>query len=161
MAISSTSSRSIRAAVLAAAAVFGTCAAHSGVEFPACSQSLINGTWQANFYLAQVNHGFSCAIDVSSDGTLSFGNCTTAKSVTITKPPSGTLKIDRSCHVTGSITYDFSDDQWGGGPAQESLSLWRSLDGSRLSGNRHFVCCDGIGAIPQDWVVPFELVAGQ
>jgi len=135
--------------------------ANSGVQLPTCSQSMITGIWQANFYLAQVNHGFSCPIGVSSDGKLSFGNCTTAKNMTITQAPSGTLKIDQTCHVVGSITYDFSDDQWGGGTAQESLSLWRSLDGSRLSGTRHFVCCNGIGAIPQDWVVPFELIAGQ
>ena len=38
-------------------------------------------------------------------------------------------------------------------------SLWRSSDESRLSGTRHFVCCDQVGGIPQDWVVPFELVA--
>src|ERR1700724_3258555 len=96
--------------------------ANSGMELPTCSQFMIKGSWQANFYLAQVNHGFFCPIGISSDGTLSFGNCTTAKNVTITRPPSGTLKIDRTCHVVGSITYDFSDDQWGGGPAQETFS---------------------------------------
>ena len=129
------------------------------MKFPTCSQSSIEREWLANFYLAQVNHGFSCPIGISSDGTLSFGNCATAKNVTIARPPSGMLTIDRTCHVVGSITYVVTDDQWGGGTAQESFSLWRSSDGSRLSGTRHFVCCDQVGGIPQDWVVPFELVA--
>ena len=80
------------------------------------------GEWQANFYLAQVNHGFSCPIGISPDGTLGFGNCITAKNMTIVQPPSGILTIDRNCHVVGSITYGFSDDQWGGGVAQESFS---------------------------------------
>ncbi len=133
----------------------------SGMKLPTCFQSLIEREWQANFYLAQVNHGFSCPISISSDGTLGFGNCVTAKNVTIVQLPSGMLTINRTCHVIGSITYGFADDQWGGGLAQESFSLWRSSDGSRLSGTRHFVCCDQVGGIPQDWVVPFELVAGQ
>jgi hypothetical protein len=131
----------------------------SGVKFPTCSRSSIEREWLANFYLAQVNHGFSCPIGISLDGTLRFGNCATAKNVTIARPPSGMLTIDRACHVVGSITYVFTDDQWGGGTAQESFSLWLSSDGSRLSGTRHFVCCDQVGGIPQDWVVPFELVA--
>ena len=46
--------------------------ANSGVKLPTCSQSLIERTWQANFYLAQVNHGFSCPIGISPDGTLSL-----------------------------------------------------------------------------------------
>jgi hypothetical protein len=126
--------------------------ANSGVKLPTRAQSLIEREWLANFYLAQVNHGFSCPIGISSDGTLSFKNCTTAKYVTIARPPSGMMTIDRTCHVVGSITYVFTDDQWGGGTAQESFSLWRSSDGSRLSGTRHFVCCDQVGGIPQAWV---------
>lgn len=94
----------------------------SGVKLRTCFQSLIEGEWQANFYLAQVNHGFSCPIGISPDGTLGFGNCITAKNMTIVQPPSGILTIDRNCHVVGSITYGFSDDQWGGGVAQESFS---------------------------------------
>jgi hypothetical protein len=159
-----------RAVASVAAGLFGVSAAiaqqsaqtaNSGVEVSTCSQSMIERTWQANFYLAQVNHGFSCPIGISSNGTLSFGNCTTAKNVTIARAPSGMLTIDRTCHAIGSITYDFSDDQWGGGTVQEELSLWRSSDGSRLSGSRHFACCNHVGEVPQDWVVPFELVAGQ
>ena len=87
------------------------------MKFPTCSQSSIEREWLANFYLALVNHGFSCPIGISSDGMLSFGNCATAKNVTIARPPSGTLTIDRTCHVVGSITYVFTDDQWGGGTA--------------------------------------------
>jgi hypothetical protein len=52
---------------------------NSGVTLPTCFQSLIERKWQGNFYLAQVNYGFSCPIGISSDGTLSFGNCVTAK----------------------------------------------------------------------------------
>jgi hypothetical protein len=54
--------------------------ANSGVKLPTCAQSLIEREWLANFYLAQVNHGFSCPIGISSDA---------------------------------SITYVFTDDQWG------------------------------------------------
>jgi hypothetical protein len=73
------------------------------------------------------------------------------------QPPSGTLTIDRSCHVTGTINYTFCQSApcSSGYSLQTLPSLWRSGDGSRLSGFSQLTylpCCNYV-------VWPSEMIA--
>ena len=77
--------------------------------------------------------------------------------------PSGAMSIDNACHVVGSITFGYCNpgrscvNSW-----QMTVSLWRSGDGSRLTGTQVLTCprCKSVQE-PVTWVSPFEMVAGQ
>jgi hypothetical protein len=76
------------------------------------------------------------------------------------------LTIDRSCHVTGSITYslcaptndiyvpDCANNQMS---YQVKLSLWRSGDGTRLSGSALTACTVGPPACAGSWIAPLGI----
>ena len=135
----------------------------AALKFPACSQSMLVGPkWQAVFPgvytpgFGWVN--FSCPISISSNGSVTPGSCTVAtalSNLTVTQPPSGTLTIDRTCNVVGSISYTANE-----GVFQMQVSLARSINGSRLSGFSK-TCYAGICNAGKYFVYPFEMVAGQ
>jgi hypothetical protein len=140
-------------------------AGNSGVRFPTCSQSMIVGPkWQAVFDGGASTYGisFSCPISISSNGALTPGNCTMSNAlgnVTVTQAPSGTLIIDRACHVTGSITYT-TTFQNNINSYQMLVSLSRSIDGSRLAGFSQ-TCSSGICNANEFFIYPFEMNATQ
>jgi hypothetical protein len=72
-------------------------------------------------------------------------------------PPTGTLTIDRACHVTGTINYVVTErpSSYSSYSAQISVSLWRSIDGSKLSGSQQWTVRGS------SYFFPFELIAGQ
>ena len=154
---------SILFCVTAAVAEEPETTAKLGPKLHACSQSMIVGTWQAVFWPASTR-GFACPISIADNGTLTPGTCTLPDSnFTLTQVPSGSMTIDRACHVVGSIAYTFCDPPYSGSSCQtyqQSVSLWRSSDGSRLSGFQHSSCLNCIGG-PLYFVYPFELIAGQ
>jgi hypothetical protein len=105
----------------------------------------------------------------SADGLLT-GNCTLAENFKLTQQPSGTLTVDRACHVVGTIAYTVCDPINGACSKQSdyvvraSVSLWRSGDGSRLSGFQSWSCSvggRGCGRTPPPNVLPFELIQGE
>jgi hypothetical protein len=81
------------------------------------------------------------------------------------------LTIDRSCHVTGSITYTNCGAGYGNGTPdcvnnqqsyQAKLSLWRSGDGTRLSGSALTACTVGLDCgLIGSYIAPMEFVVGQ
>jgi hypothetical protein len=121
-------------------------------KLPACSQSMLVGTWQAVFN-GGLGYGsnFVCPISISSSGTLTAGTCTFFSGATATQLPSGSLIIDRACHVTGFINYTYESN-----PIQLSVSLWRSADGSRLSGFSEL--CGVSCATNPEYAIPFEMI---
>jgi hypothetical protein len=143
-----------------------------------CSQSMIAGTWQALFSPGVSNPiapgfpiypNFACAVSISKDGLLA-GNCTLADNFKLTQQPSGTLTVDRACRVIGTIAYHVCDPINGACSTQSdyavrtSVSLWRSRDGSRLSGFQSWSCSvgeRGRGRTPPPNVLPFELIQGE
>jgi hypothetical protein len=141
----------------------------SGSRLPRCDTSMIVGTWQAAFgygapiYGTAQNNGFSCPLNVSADGKVTAGQCTLGSSITVSPLPSGVMTIDNACHVVGSITFGYCNpgrscvNAW-----QMNVSLWRSGDGSRLTGTQILTCprCKSVQE-PVTWVSPFEMVAGQ
>jgi hypothetical protein len=116
------------------------------VALPACYQSMIAGTWQALFENVFLGYTMACTISVSSTGAISNSVCSIGGALrpgdanwTLTQPPSGALTINHACHVVGSINYIVCASQPCSNPNQlkniQTLpSLWRSRDGSRLSG---------------------------
>jgi hypothetical protein len=140
-------------------------------RLPACSQSMIVGTWQAYF-----SQGIACPINIAANGAITAGTCEIGSVVALVHPPAGSLTINRSCRVTGSITYTFCTNSCdannvctpdcvnGQVPIQMTPSLWRSGDGTRLSGTALNSCttvgqsynCNG-----SSWVTPMELIDGQ
>jgi hypothetical protein len=74
------------------------------------------------------------------------------------------LTIDNKCHVAGSMTFGYCNPgrscvtAW-----QMSVSLWRSADGSRLTGTQVLTCpkCKSVQDPATTWVSPFEMIAGQ
>jgi hypothetical protein len=88
------------------------------------------------------------------------------------RPPAGSLTINRSCHVTGSITYSVCGPTYdNNGVAtpdcvnnqqsyQLTLSLWRSGDGTRLSGTA-LTACTVATACAGSWMGPMEFIDGQ
>jgi hypothetical protein len=148
-------------------------------KLPACSQSMIVGTWQALFVPGPSNPLapgfpiypiFACPVSISTDGSLGTGDCTLNDYFMLTQQPSGQLTIDRTCHVVGSITYSICNQINGACSAQNdyviqtSVSLWRSRDGSRLSGFHSWSCSiggRGCGRTPPASVLPLELIEGQ
>jgi hypothetical protein len=133
--------------------------AKPGAKVPACSQAMIARTWQAAFTsVAPLNFRvFACPISIAADGSASPGNCTTPDAGMTVTPPSGTLAIDAACHVTGTISYAVVEkgSSYSSYSAQISVSLWRSADGSRLSGFQQWTIR---GA---SYLFPFDLTAGQ
>jgi hypothetical protein len=81
---------------------------------PACSQSMIVGTWQAIFTPGVANPiapgfplypNFACAVTVAANGTVTTGNCALNDNFSLTKQPAGSLTIDRTCHVVGTTAF--------------------------------------------------------
>jgi len=134
---------------------------HSGVKLPNCSQSMIVGTWQGVFTHGQGGDNdtdsFACPINIAADGTVTAGNCTVIPVLTIALAPSGTLKIDNTCRVTGSMSYNTCI----GGTSCLSVALvisaWRSADGSRITGFQQWAC----PASPGNCLTNSELIAGH
>ena len=60
-----------------------------GVRLPACSSSMIIGTWQAAFgygtpiYGTAQNNGFSCPLTIAADGTVTSGTCVLGSGMTV------------------------------------------------------------------------------
>ena len=133
--------------------------AKPGVKVPACTQSMIVGTWQAVFTsVAPLTFRvFACPIDIAANGTFDPGNCTTPDTAMTVTPPTETWTIDRRCHVTGTINYVVAErpSSYSSYSAQLSVSLWRSIDGSKLSGSQRWTVRRA------SYFFPFELVAGQ
>ena len=110
------------------------------------------------------NIAFACPMRISLSGAVSFGTCTTGLPDGTVPQPTGTLTIDRTCNVTGTISYSVCSATYFGGcvPRQISVSLWRSGDGTRLTGFQKIIN-------PNDssqsftgfsYMLPFDLVAG-
>jgi hypothetical protein len=132
---------------------------NAGVKLPACSQSMIVGTtWHVHF-----TFGFSCPLNIAGNGTVTAGTCLIPPSPSAFTVPqlTGMLTIDRSCHVTGSVNYTYLDPNngWGPPPAsfQLTMTLWRSSDGSRLSGSALLSYPATSGAAPI--YIPVEFIA--
>jgi hypothetical protein len=153
------SGRFCRMAVLGLSASHAQTPTNPGPRLPPCSQSMIVGTWQALFVPGPSNPLapgfpiypiFACPVSISTDGSLGTGDCTLNDNFTLTQQPSGKLTIDRTCHVVGSITYSICNQINGACSAQNdyviqtSVSLWRSRDGSRLSGFQSWSCSIGV-----------------
>jgi hypothetical protein len=161
--------------VLGAAAAF----AQPAPKLPACSQSMIVGTWQALFAPGVSNPiapgfpiypNFACPVSISANGSLTTGNCTLNDNFMLTQQPSGSLTIDRTCHAVGPIDYTVCMQNNGPCSMQSdyvvhtTVSLWRSSDGSRLSGFQSWNCSvggRGCGRTPPSNVLPFELIESQ
>jgi hypothetical protein len=140
-----------------------------GVKLPVCCQRMIAGSWQAVFGNSFLGVTLVCSLNISSAGVISNSLCNIGTypfgSQTVTQPPSGTLTIDRACHVTGSIDYIVCSGSPCGNPGasttvQNQASLWRSRDGTRLSG---FPQWNPPNPPPQNIVqfFPLHLIAGQ
>jgi hypothetical protein len=104
---------------------------------------LIAGTWQALFENPYLGFTLACSLSVSATGAISDGACDigslTHGAWTLTQPPWGTLTINRACKVVAAISYTVCSPPPCGNPAtsmttQNQALLWRSRDGSRLSG---------------------------
>jgi hypothetical protein len=120
---------------------------------------MIVGSWHV--YLPAAG-GLACPVSIAANGAVAAGNCVVSPGmgITILHPPAGTLTIDRSCHVTGSIAFDvcIGDCTNHDYSVQIMPSLWRSGDGTRLSGTGLIACT---GDCSGSFINPLELVAGQ
>jgi hypothetical protein len=135
-----------------------------GVRLPACSSSMVIGTWQAAFGYTAQNNGFSCPLNIAADGTVTSGTCVLGSGMTVSPAPSGVLTIDNKCHVAGSLTFGYCNPGRSCVPGWHmSVSLWRSVDGSRLTGTQVLTCpkCKSVEDPAVTWVSPFEMIAGQ
>lgn len=105
-----------------------------------CSQPMLIGKWLFS-PPGLGTEGFACPISIGATGTISSsGSCTLSPGWSTVQPPSGILSISSTCHVTGSISYSYCSTS----PhttcsastinVTEAVKLWRSLDGSRLTG---------------------------
>jgi hypothetical protein len=121
---------------------------------------MIVGTWQAVFsqfgaIALHENLGFACPIVIATNGTLTPGSCLVSAHQSLTKPPIGTLNIDRACHVVGSIAYTLQN------AAGVTLPVQLSADGSRLTGNVTVSPTCGSSPCVNNYVSPFELAAAE
>jgi hypothetical protein len=132
----------------------------AAVKHGTCSQSMIAGTWQGVFTQGQgvdnATDSFACPINIAADGTATAGNCTVLPGMSFVLSPSGTLKIDNTCHVTGSIGYNSCIGTSCLSVAL-AISAWLSADGSRITGFQRWACI----ANPGNCLTNFELVAGH
>jgi hypothetical protein len=135
------------------------------VSLPACSQSTIAGSWQALLPNPYLGFTLACSFIVSATGTVSDGACDigsfTHGGWALTQPPWGTLTINPACKVIGAISYTVCSPAPCGDPVtsltvQNQALLWRSRDGSRLSGFLQWKPGQSIVEI-----YPLDLIAGQ
>jgi hypothetical protein len=126
---------------------------------------MIAGTWQALFANPYLGFTLVCSLSVSDAGTISDGACDIGSFAhggwALMRPPWGTLTINRACKVIGAISYAVCSPAPCGNPSasitvQNQALLWRSRDGSRLSG---FVQWHPGQSILEYY--PLELIAGQ
>ena len=112
-------------------------------DLPTCSQPMIAGSWQALFDNPYLGFTLVCSLSVSATGIISNASCDIGSFAhggwALTQPPSGTLTINRVCKVIGAINYTVCSPSPCGNPGtsmtvQNQALLWRSRDGSRLSG---------------------------
>jgi hypothetical protein len=131
-------------------------------SFP-CTQSMIVGKWifAKNFLVVGGSGdflGIACPIAIALDGKTSSGTCTVL-GVTLLTSPSGQLSINSSCKVTGSISWTacaLGACSMTNTAITAAVQLWRSFDGSRLSGFASIH--ETSGGIVIEEVDPFEII---
>jgi hypothetical protein len=121
-----------------------------------CSQSMIVGTWQSVIAPGP----FACAFNIAANGAVTPVNCTLLPNYSFISAPSGSLTIDQTCRVSGSMSYSWCSPI-PSGPLncytyQLLITAWRSADGSRITGYQRSTDSNGIPGLST-----FELVAGQ
>ena len=132
---------------------------------PTCSQPMIAGSWQALFPNPYLGFTLVCSLSVSTTGTINDGACDigsfTHGSWLLTQSPWGTLTINSACRVIGAISYTVCSHPPCGSPdasitVQNQALLWRSRDGSRISGFVQWT--------PEERLIqyyPLDLIAGE
>jgi hypothetical protein len=150
-----------RLVVSIASILFGVSSAFAEPFIP-CDQSMITGvTWQAIFVPPSIYsvRGFACPLTISSAGIITVvANCAFGADQAAFVPVTGTLNIDSSCQVVGQMTINLFDDFvfLNGYTESVSASLWRSVDGSRLSG---FMLWSGaLNGVSESAVSGFEMI---
>jgi hypothetical protein len=146
--------------------ISGACAQSSS-----CNQSMITGSWVFTDPTGEAGPGFgsglACIIAISSTGAMesSVSSCNIAPNTFDSfVPMTGSLTIHPSCKVTGKITWSVTTS---GArlPTQtfsftSNLTLWRSLDGSRLTGYElqalAVTCADYCGVIRSNDMIGAE-----
>jgi hypothetical protein len=132
---------------------------------PTCSQPMIAGSWQALFPNPYLGFTLVCSLTVSTTGTISDGTCDigsfTQGTWILTQPPWGTLTINQACRVIGAISYTACPQPRCGNPGasitvQNQALLWRSRDGSRISGFMQWTLGEG-----RVQYYPLDLIAGE
>jgi hypothetical protein len=132
---------------------------------PTCSQPMIAGSWQAHFPNPYLGFALVCSLTVSAAGTVSDGACDigsfTQGGWRLTQAPWGTLTINQACRVIGAISYTVCSQSRCGNPSasitvQNQALLWRSRDGSRISGFMQWT--PGEGPVQYN---PLDLIAGE
>ena len=135
------------------------------VDLPTCSQPMIAGSWQALFDNPYLGFTLVCSLSVSATGIISNGSCDIGSFAhggwALTQAPWGTLTINPACKVIGAISYTVCSPSPCGNPVtsltvQNQALLWRSRDGSRLSGFLQWKPGQSIVEI-----YPLDLIAGQ
>jgi hypothetical protein len=120
---------------------------------PTCSQPMIAGSWQALFPNPHLGFTLVCSLTVSTTGTIGDGACDigsfTHGSWILTQPPLGTLTINGACRVIGAISYTVCSQPPCSSPrasitVQNQALLWRSRDGSRISGFMQWTPGEGL-----------------
>jgi len=126
-----------------------------------CSQSMIVGsTWQT--VLRPLGSVAACAFNIAASGAITPVNCTLLPGASFTSAPSGSLTIDQTCRVSGSISFGLcspNNVQPVCASIQLLITAWRSADGSRITGNQRWTDPSQLGGWAQ--LSTFELVAGQ
>jgi hypothetical protein len=107
-------------------------AQQGAVPQPTCAQKMIEGIWQAQI----IPTSLLCTVRIDSRGDLSSTACSLGMpAVSLKKKPEGTLTIDRYCAVTGDVRHVICGTEVAYCQTYvNSLNLWRSGDGTRLTG---------------------------
>lgn len=100
--------------------------------FSPCQQSMLQGNWE--FFLGFQPTDSVCPVTIAASGSFTTASLCVDNYPYVNRP-SGTVTIDTSCHVTGSLSFSL----FGGNEPDElvtfsTISMWISADGSRVSG---------------------------